>query len=228
MEQLRYLDAEAIYHQLIHEYKLYQKSGVVSFSLGAITLKYKGKDALGHLIQEWLGSWMQIEHIFHKRPENSQDFPDYLIFNEARSGFLEVKTFNSDSSPAFDIANYDSYCRSLLTTPTRLDADYLILSYKMADSLVHIDQAWLKKVWQISSPSKDHPVKLQVKNGQIYNLRPCTWYSEKLQYKPFNSRLEFIEALASTVECSRQSETYAEKWLDKVRKSYFEATGTDL
>ena len=51
-----------------------------------------------------------------------------------------------------------------------------------------IDNVWLKKAWEISSPSGKDPIKLQVKRNQIYNIRPCTWYSNRLKFQPFTNK----------------------------------------
>jgi hypothetical protein len=41
---------------------------------------------------------------------------------------LQVKSFDWDRGPGFDLANFDSYCNSLLESSYRIDSDYLIFN----------------------------------------------------------------------------------------------------
>jgi hypothetical protein len=142
------------------------------------------------------------------------------------SDFLEIKTFNADAGPRFDLANFDAYCTSLLEIPERFD--YLILSYQMIDGELSIDNIWLKKIWQISSGSRPNPVKLQTKRRQIYNLRPCTWYARNPTFPAFETKQDFLKAIEATQQNYSQCEQYRENWLNRVATKYFENTGIRL
>lgn len=222
------ITANEIYDLLVNEFKIKEKIGSVEITLGGISAKYNGKDAIGDLLQEWLGEWLKQKGFYFRQPANTQAFPDFLLTESNNSSFLELKTFNADASPAFDIANFDSYCTSLLEIPERIDADYLILSYRMINSELSIDDVWLKKVWELTSPSSQDPIKLQVKRNQIYNLRPCTWYSQKLQYQPFTDKIDFLNAIATTHDMYPQCDQYKTNWLEKVKTKYKENTGIEL
>ncbi|MGB1243505.1 MAG: NgoBV family restriction endonuclease [Chitinophagales bacterium] len=162
------VSATDIYNELVNNFDITNKIGSVEIKLGNVTARYNGKDAIGDLLQEWIGKWFDSKTYYYRTKTNTQEFPDFLLSDSDTEDFLEVKTFNADASPAFDIANFDSYCESLLTRPERIEADYLILSYKMIDGELRIDNVWLKKVWEISSPSGPNPIKIQTKRGQIY------------------------------------------------------------
>jgi NgoBV restriction endonuclease len=220
--------AAKIYSELIDNFKIKEKVGSVEISLGDITAKYNGKDAIGDLLQEWLSEWLKNKNYYYRTKKNTQEFPDFLLSESDTKDFLELKTFNADASPAFDIANFDSYCTSVLTIPERIDADYLIFSYKMNNAELSIDNVWLKKVWEISSPSGTNPIKLQVKRDQIYNLRPCTWYSTKLKSNPFSNKIEFLEAISETHKSYSQCDKYKVDWLKTVKAKYLENTGIKL
>jgi NgoBV restriction endonuclease len=220
--------AKEIYELLLNDFKIKEQIGTVEIILGGISAKYNGKDAIGDLLQEWLGEWLRQNNFYFRQPSNSQEFPDFLLSESANSDFLELKTFNADASPAFDIANFDSYCTSLLKIPERIEADYLILSYKMIHGQLSIDNIWLKKVWELTSSSGQDPIKLQVKRGQIYNLRPCTWYSKRLQYQPFDSKMDFLKAIAETHDLYPQCNQYKTDWLKIVGTKYLENTGVKL
>lgn len=227
MEKIK-ITASELYTELVENFKIKEQIGSVEIKLGNISAKYNGRDAIGDLLQEWLGEWMKSKNYYFRTKENTQEFPDFLLSESDTKDFLELKTFNADASPAFDIANFDSYCTSLLTIPERIDADYLILSYKMENSELSIDNIWLKKVWEMSSPSGKDPIKLQVKRNQIYNLRPCTWYSNRLKYNPFTNKKDFLKAISETHKHYPQCDQYKENWLEKVSEKYFEHTRIKL
>lgn len=228
MAEQRKVTASEIYNILLNEFKIKEQIGSVEITLGGISAKYNGKDAIGDLLQEWLGEWLIQKGFYFRQPNNTQAFPDFLLTESANSGFLELKTFNADASPAFDIANFDSYCTSLLFIPERIDADYLILSYKMIDAQLSIDNIWLKKVWEITGSSETEPIKVQVKRNQMYNLRPCSWYGKRLKYQPFDNKSDFLNALAATHPLFPQSDKYKTNWLEIVKTKYFENTGIQL
>ena len=228
MHNKRKVTSSEIHNELLNIFKIKHQIGSVEIKLGNISAKYNGKDAIGDLLQEWLGKWFDSMNYFYRTKPNSQEFPDFLLSDRDDEGHLEIKTFNADASPAFDIANFDSYCTSLLDFPERLDADYLILSYKMVASELRIDNVWLKKVWEISSPSGPNDIKVQTKRGQIYNIRPCTWYSNKLKFQPFVSKLDFLNALAKTQQHYPQCNIYKNNWAQRVKDKYLKKTSAKL
>lgn len=228
MAEKKKVTANEIYDLLLNDFKIKEQIGSVEIILGGIAAKYNGKDAIGDLLQEWLREWLKQKNFYFRQHPNTQEFPDFLLTESPNSGFLEFKTFNAGASPAFDIANFDSYCTSLLMIPERIEADYLILSYKMINATLSIDNIWLKKVWEITSPSGQDPIKMQVKRNQIYNLRPCTWYSSRLKFLPFNNKMDFLKAISNTLDLYPQCDKYKENWLENVKSKYFENTGTKL
>lgn len=223
------ITASELYNELVENFKIKEKIGSIEIKLGNITAKYNGKDAIGDLLQEWLGEWMKSKNYYFRTKENTQEFPDFLLDTTDDKGLLEIKTFNAKATPAFDIANYNSYCKSLLKNPERLDADYLILSYKMENAELSVDNVWLKKVWEIAGTSGANPINLQTKYKQPYNLRPVKWYSERAKNKPFTSKVEFLNAISKThLKYPVHSESYSDNWLELVEAKYFENTGVKL
>jgi len=174
--------------------------GGIKFSLGRYSVQINSKDGIGGLIEEWLGIWCDSNGFNIRRPRlgTSQTFPDYFVGSNRH--LLEIKTFNDEASPAFDLANFDSYCKSVADTPSRVDADYLIMSYKLNGGLLSIERVWLKKIWEITSPSARWALKTQTKKSVIYNIRPATWYASNLKYGVFQSKEDFVEALFKTQE----------------------------
>lgn len=177
-------------------------SGGTIFTLGTISKPIEGKDGLGGLIEEWVGDWAKLNKISIYDPKveegTSQVFPDYYVGN-SKDGYLEIKSFNSKRSPAFDIANFESYCESLAANPHKLFSDYLIFSYKLDGAQLKITNIWLKKVWEITCASAKYPLKTQNKRNVIYNIRPGSFQSlRKKRYKTFTDPNEFVNALYKT------------------------------
>ena len=148
--KLKEISAIELYNLLLEE-GIFKYKGNITFRLGKTETIIKAKDTIGNSLQEWLGQWLNNKGIFFFVPPNTQEFPDfYLSEKNAQENMLELKTFNSEATPAFDIANFDSYCESLRTRIFRLDADYLILAYHLDEDTgtITIRNMWLKKVWQ--------------------------------------------------------------------------------
>lgn len=226
------VSAEQLFKQLVNDYKLVGQKGKISFTLKDITVEIETKDTVGNLIQEWLKAWMISNSIEFGNPPHSQDFPDFLLDpDKPKTGLLEVKTFDYSKSANFDVANFMAYRRSVLAHPYRLDSNYLIIGYRMTGNSLEIADVWLKKVWEITGPSEDWPLKCQVKQGEVVNIRPVKWYNaERTTYKPFNSALEFLNAFDGNQRQWTRTERDAitSTWLRNVIKGYKTATGRDL
>ncbi len=194
--------------------------GTISVNFAGISFNVETKDIMGGILQEWFGEWMKNNSIYFSTKHNTQEFPDFLIKDNA---FLEIKTFDSEASPNFDVANFDAYTRSLLDCPQRLDADYLIFSYKLTENYFEIKDVWLKKVWQITGPSATNCLNLQVKQKIPVNIRPKKWYGT---VETFDTRKTFVYALNSALK-KFQNSKYPD-WLKKVSTAYKINTGIDL
>jgi len=223
------LTGQQLYNKLVNEYKIIGEKGIINFTLKDLTISIETKDTIGNLLQEWLKAWMTREKIEFEENTNSQTFPDFLLDKkDHKKGLLEVKSFDWDRGPGFDLANFDSYCNSLLDNAYRIDSDYLILAYQMKGSELSIKDMWLKKIWELACPSSTYPIKVQEKKQVIYNLRPSTWYSARTKFKPFASKEEFLSALNETRYQYPQTRHTNGHWLQKVLKNYEAHTGTAL
>jgi hypothetical protein len=138
--------AKQLYSKLVTDYDLIGKTGEIKFTLKDLTIAIESRDTVGNLIQDWVVQWMKNENISFEENPSSQTFPDiYLDIKNRKRGLLEIKTFDFERGAGFDLANFESYCNSLLTSAYRLDSDYLILGYKMAVSKITIENIWLKR-----------------------------------------------------------------------------------
>lgn len=202
--------------------------GKINFSLNGISIDLEIKDIIGNVLQAWFGKWLKINNIYYTTKPNTQEFPDFIISTNIKNGMLEFKSFDSTKSPNFDVANFDSYCRSLLTDSYRLDADYLIVSYKLTGADITIENMWLKKIWEICTSSERFALKTQVKQDTIVNIRPATWYSSSASFKPFKTKEDFLLAIYKTLKVYDRNNNDADEWLDKVYNNYTKHTGTRL
>lgn len=227
---MRQLSAEQLYDSL-HEANISSQSGEFCVNFAGVNKKITQKSGIGDLLQEWLGFWMEQNNIYYRTKDNTQEFPDFYLSDSNNKSLLELKTFDSEASPNFDIANFRSYIRSLSTDAYRLDAKYLIFGYTLDDKgYFQIKKIWLNNIEEITCPADKSPVRHQKKYGVIYNIRPIIWKSRS-KFNPFNSKRDFVEALHKTAiqeGIFTQDMPEYNHWFDGVAKKYYEQTGNSL
>ena len=227
------LTAEQIYKKLIQEDEILSLNGQIKFYLGDVNIVVKQRDVVGNIMQEWLRGWLDARGIEYAPSENTQMPPDfYLNPDDKTVNLLEVKAFNYNGSPGFDIADFRMYAQEIQEKPYMLDVDYLIFGYDMNidTGMVTIKKVWLKKVWQITRRMEDHALNLQVKDGVIHKIRPGVWYSDHaVDYSIFESLEDFISAVDDTVYREpRLRDTIATTWLSKFQRNYKSRYGKEL
>ena len=122
------LTAQEIYNKLINEDQILTLVGQIRFHLGDVDIIVKHKDVVGNIIQEWLEGWLLSRGIEFAPNPNTQMPPDvYLDPDDRTHNLLEVKAFNRESSPAFDIADFKAFVNELIEKPYHLDTDFIIL-----------------------------------------------------------------------------------------------------
>ena len=216
---MKELSASEIYNLLKKEILSKNIKGHIYVDFAGLKYNIETKDVMGGLLQEWLEKWMINRNVKFTKPP-TQEFPDFILHDNS---YLEVKSFDSNASPNFDVANFDAYTRSLLTCPQRLDADYLIFSYRLYPNYFEIENIWLKKVWEITGFSKKNCLNLQVKQEVPVNIRPKKWYGGADMFK---NRKEFVDALNNaSIKFERQK---AQNWEQVVAEKYKEVTGHEL
>ncbi len=220
------MSIEKLFKEL-HNAEICGSKGNIYFELQNIKTIIQDNSIVGNVVQEWLKSFMERKNIFYRIPNNSQEFPDFYMDKvDNTKNLLEVKCFTK--SPNFDVANFIAYCRSIVINPYRLDSDYLIFEYEPINADILIKNIWLKKVWEICCPSERSSLKIQWKQNQAFNIRPATWYSSNAKYKPFKTRIEFVEALKKVLDTHPAGGEWRNKWFVNVCKLYKEQTGNDL
>lgn len=233
MEERLRLTAEDVYNRLISD-GIFNEEGKITFSFAGIDVDIETNDIVGHIMQSWLKSWFLRNNIEFQEPEDTQKFPDFhLNTDDLEEDLLEVKAFNYDNSPGFDIANFESYCESVKTKPYRFHANYLIFGYRMVGTIITIENLWLKNIWEITSSMREFPLTVQNKRGTIYNIRPTKWYSTSTRSRsPFESLEDFIIACYNAISDYPKSDVNANAWINNVIENYnnyyVEPLGIDL
>ena len=222
-------NALALYNLLIDD-KIINSIGKITFKLANTTVDISTTDTVGQSLQSWLKQYMINKKIIFMEMDNTQEFPDFILDPlDRENNLLEVKAFNYNAGPGFDIANFESYCDSVRIKPYRLNADYLIFGYSMSESEIKIENIWLKKIWEISSSSGPHPLKVQDKRGIIYNIRPCKWYgTNNNRFPAFTSQEQFIIAIYNTLKEYKHSRIDADEWLVDLKANYKKFYGKQL
>ena len=210
--------AKEIFNLLNEE--VLNKPGHIVFTLGETSVVINTTDTVGNSLQSWLKQWLVNKGIYESEPINTQEFPDFFLSEkDPKNHMLEVKAFNYNATPAFDIANYESYISSVSQKPYRLNADYLIFGYTMDDDgTINIRKIWLKKIWEIAGKSSNYPLKTQVKRDVIYNIRPNAEF-KKDKKGPFANQEEFLSAMYKTQKVYRGDDA-ANAWKEALIKNY--------
>lgn len=221
------ITARQLYSNLTNLH-LERQVGVISFNLAGVSVKINTTDTVGITLQAWLKQYLTDNNYYFSEPANTQEFPDFYLDNtEAHKHMLEVKAFNYNATPGFDIANFDSYCYSVKEKPYRLDADYLIFGYTMtASGDITVEKVWLHKIWQIAGTSQRYALKTQVKRDIIYNIRPNNDFKAGNK-GPFHSKDDFLLAIYKTLY-SYKGQTYADSWKNELALNYKKYYGTNL
>jgi len=221
--------SEIIFKKLIDQ-KIIDAEGFITMKFLGVEFNLDEKSALGDIIQEWLKNWLIKEKIFFRSNPNTQEPPDFFLSKDNNKHLLEVKVFDFEHSPNFDVANFDTYIRSLQTAPYKIDSDYLIFGYELKNSILKIKKVWLKKIWEICRPSDRFPINTQCKQGKIVNIRPAKWYVKSSKFKPFSTRREFMYALNETIQTYDKLSGEIDKlnWLKTIEKEYKKQVGKNL
>ncbi|MDR1033944.1 MAG: NgoBV family restriction endonuclease [Bifidobacteriaceae bacterium] len=213
------ISAQKLYDKLQKRH-IVGATGKISIELLNVMCNVSDKSAVGNLLQEWLGAWMSENKIYYRTNPNTQEFPDFYLGKSDASDLLEIKTFDFTKTPNFDIANFDAYVRSVMTKSYRFDADYLIFGYTLTENGLKIENIWLKKIWEITCPSKQYALRVQVKQGKIMNIRPYNFKTASQGFQPFATRYDFIDAIKQTLANYPLQTVTDQEWHQAVQANY--------
>ncbi|WP_323587616.1 NgoBV family restriction endonuclease [Aliarcobacter butzleri] len=221
-----FMTASQLYNALLQS-GIINSQGNVTFTLNNISILIETKDSIGHMIQDWLKAWANSNNIYLEANHLTQEFPDFYLTQNHTDNFLEVKSFDSNAGPNFDVSNFDTYVRSLLVNPKKVDADYLIFGYTLINGVLTITGVWLKKIWELCTSSADWALRLQVKQGVIHNIRPVNFTSTRTTFGAFQNRLQFLTAIQDVLNTYRNTQTTHQNWLIDFSIAYRTATGVN-
>lgn len=227
------LTAQDVYSKLVNDDKILELNGQIKFRLGDVSIIVKQRDVVGNIMQEWLQGWLDTNDIEYAPCDNTQMPPDFFLNPDDKTvNLLEVKAFNRNGSPGFDIADFRMYQSEIIEKPYMLDVDYLIFGYDMSvDGIVTIKDVWLKKVWEITRRMADWPINLQIKEGHVHKIRPGVWYGDsttRTDYAIFSGLEDFISAMDETVHRNDETRSQSGTWLVRFKRSYQAQYGTAL
>lgn len=223
--------AQQIYDLLINEEQLLSLVGQINFTLGDVSITVKHKDVVGNIIQEWIEGWLKKRSIEFDTNSNTQMPPDFFLNpDDHTKNLLEIKAFNRNSSPAFDIADFKAFVKELIDKPYYLETDFLIFGYSMNEQTgdVVIKDLWIKKIWEITKPMKKWPITVQYKNGILQKMRPGNWFTTKGNYRIFKSKTHYLAAFEETVYQNPETRTQGAQWKNSFKKSYRQYYKIDL
>lgn len=190
--------------ELITQHNIIGQTGVISFNYAGFQSFVISKDIIGNTIQDWFGQWIISKGLVWEMGAHSQSWPDFVLSDGTH---LEVKTFDSNAGPNFDLANFDAFIRSLWEgNVARLDTPHLVFSYisDPQSGVITINDFWVRNMWELTGASPKNILSLQVKQNQPVNIRPKNWRSPTVSL--FTSRQEFVLALSQVVTRYRSAE----------------------
>lgn len=227
------LTAEQIYDTLVNRDHILTTTGQIIINLCDIDCIIKNKDIVGGAIENWLNEWLiqnGVEFDFNAATQSKPDL--FLNPDDHRTGLLEVKAFNRNAGPAFDLADFMGFAFELINKPYLLDIDCLVFGYEMNEENgdIVVRNIWIKKIWELAATSGEWPLKVQGTKDKsvIKKVRPGTWYSTRTSYKCFQSKLDFLSAYEETLYTYQATRARAANWKFQLSQSYHNYYGEEL
>lgn len=223
------LTPEDVYNRLNSEFKIKEQTGAIHFDLGDVTILVKKRDSVGNILQEWVEGWLIANNVDYSASHTQMPPDIYLDPDDLTTNLLEVKAFNYDGSPAFDIAEPLAFLEEIVTYPCMLHTKYLIFGYRMDETtgVVTVQDMWLKNLWDITTPKNTS--KVMSLGGQGKKLRPTKWYNcRRNATKPFNSMEHFLSAFIELLMADSDYHHRANDAKDRIINAYEKMFGIRL
>ena len=111
---------EQLYEKAVESIK--GEKGVITINIGGIPKTSKSNSVIGNCVQEWIPQWLEDNGLKLEPNNQSQAFPDFTACIDGIKYDMEVKCWNYDKQPAFDISNFDGFYREIFNNPAKLYA----------------------------------------------------------------------------------------------------------
>ena len=207
---------EELYEKAVNEIR--GEKGVITINIGGIPKINSSNDIIGNCVQEWIPQWLEDNGIKLEINSHSQSFPDFSATIGGERYDMEVKCWNYNNAPAFDLANFNGFYREIYKNPSKIFAKYLIFGYTPIKHGFKIEEIFLKHLWEITSKAAKYPIGLQNKQGQPYAIRPFAFHKDNK--KSFENVKELVEAIYETRKMfPLDGIIEAEQWREEVLKS---------
>jgi len=185
---------EQLYEKALDEIK--GERGVITINIGGIPKISRSNDIIGNCVQEWIPQWLEDNGLKLETNPSSQTFPDFTTTIDGKNYDMEIKCWNYNNNPAFDISNFDSFYREIYNNPAKLYAKYMIFGYSPTAHGFRIENIYLKSLWEITGKATKYPIGLQVKQRRPFAIRPISFH--KPNSKTFTDISEFVHAIYQT------------------------------
>lgn len=197
--------------------------GSIKITLNNFEMKLDNKSVVGDALESFVIEYLKTKVCNHytnnviiSKNLGTQTFPDAYITVNGNTTYLEIKTFDIDAGANFDLGNFESYVSSLPNDPEMLYADYLVIGYSLENGILSIQNVWYKKIWELCCASTEWALRMQVKRGTIYNIRPCN-LTENSKFQPFKTKYDFINAIQSVLNQYNKTSGHYTDWKDKIK-----------
>ena len=229
-------EVSKLYEKLKSDLLTQDTVGEISITLADVSCTIKGKDAVGHMLQEWVLSWCEDKGFSIESNSNTQEFPDYFLLGQGGVSYpVEIKCFDINKTPAFDVADFHAFVDDLENDIKKLDADYIVFGYSLVDGELKVSEIWKKKIWELVGKSTANWVTTQIrgkkcstsnrlpvsaenidKKGRILKFRPYNFKVEESDNK-FESPIEFLENCQKLLSYSESTMDTHSDWLEKIK-----------
>lgn len=194
---------------------VHNKQGSIVIYVDGIPQISHSNDIIGNSLQEWLPAWFADNGLNLTPNKHTQAFPDFMAHFKEQDIPMDIKCWNYDAQPAFDIANFDSFYRTTYTDPEKITAKYLVIGYKPNKHGFKIEYVDLKDLCELVGKTKTKPMNLQVKQGKPYAIRPINFRNPK---NAFNDVEDMLKAIKETRDQYPKNdlEYTSDEWYEKV------------
>ncbi|AQP54633.1 restriction endonuclease [Vagococcus penaei] len=201
--------------------------GTITITIGGTPKISSTNDIIGNCVQEWIPQWLEDNGLDLTVNKQTQVFPDFIAKIDGKEYNMEVKCFNLNNGPGFDLANFGGFYDSIYKDPTKLNAKYLVFAYRPTTHGFRIEEVYMKNLWELTKRTPKYPVSLQVKREQPYAIRPSNFHTRPNEM--FSTRREFLEAIKEVREMFPfDGSVDPDMWFSEIERNFQKLTGEEL